>query len=762
MEFNISRSNVVGVKSNTHYPVSIKVTNAEEMKAAVSFDHVCAAYEGNIRGNGRFISSNVLPMDCDNDHSDNPEDWITPEKIEELFPGISYALVFSRNHMKEKEGKSARPRFHVYFEISKYTDGEKYAALKRAVQKAYPFFDDNALDASRFLFGVKNPEVVWCQGFVDIDEDVTVEEVEETPVAAPLETESYAPFRAQVIPEGERNSTLSRFASRILKRYGNTDKALHLFDQKVQKCDPPLPESEVRTIWKSALSFFEHKIASDPSYVSPEEYNKRKGGLPLKPSDYSDLGQATVFSSEYENELVYTEGTDFIRYDGSVWREKRQYAVGAIEDFLDMQLEEARTELAEATAAVEELGHSEEETKKKDFLAGLSEDEVKIFERLDRAEDYYSFVMKRRNVQYVSAALQLSKPKLEKDISELDKDGFLLNTPDGTYDLNKGLNGRREHRAEDLLTHITAFAPGDEGTELWQATLDRIFCGDKDLIEYVQRTVGLAIIGKVYQEAMIIAFGSGSNGKSTFWNTIAYVMGTYSCTMSADSLTVGCKRNVKPEMAELKGRRLVISSELEEGMRLNTSIIKQLTSTDQIHAEKKYKDPFHFTPSHTLVLYTNYLPRVGANDEGTWRRLIVVPFNAVMKGSGDKKNYTEYLIENAGPAVMKWIIEGAQKVIADNFKPALPKAVVDATKKYREDCDWFSSFVNEECEVDKSYRQKSGQLYTEYRAWCLRMGEFARSTSEFYQALENAGFERRRAKDGVTICGLRLREEFLG
>ena len=107
-------------------------------------------------------------------------------------------------------------------------------------------------------------------------------------------------------------------------------------------------------------------------------------------------------------------------------------------------------------------------------------------------------------------------------------------------------------------------------------------------------------------EALIISYGEGSNGKSTFWNSIAKVLGNYSGTISADALTVGCRRNVKPEIAELKGKRLVIAAELEEGMRLNTSVIKQLCSTDLVSGEKKYKDPFKFTPTHTLVLYTNH------------------------------------------------------------------------------------------------------------------------------------------------------------
>ena len=104
-------------------------------------------------------------------------------------------------------------------------------------------------------------------------------------------------------------------------------------------------------------------------------------------------------------------------------------------------------------------------------------------------------------------------------------------------------------------------------------------------------------------EALIIAYGEGRNGKSTFWNVIARVLGTYSGNISADMLTVGCRRNVKPELAEAKGKRMLIAAELEEGMRLNTANVKQLCSTDEIYAEKKYKDPFSYIPTHTCFLY---------------------------------------------------------------------------------------------------------------------------------------------------------------
>ena len=97
---------------------------------------------------------------------------------------------------------------------------------------------------------------------------------------------------------------------------------------------------------------------------------------------------------------------------------------------------------------------------------------------------------------------------------------------------------------------------------------------------------GLAAIGKVYVEALIIAYGDGRNGKSTFWNAVSRVLGLYSGNISADTLTVGCRRNIKPEMAEVKGKRLLIAAEMQEGSRLNDSTVKQLCSTDDVFAEK--------------------------------------------------------------------------------------------------------------------------------------------------------------------------------
>ncbi len=253
---------------------------------------------------------------------------------------------------------------------------------------------------------------------------------------------------------------------------------------------------------------------------------------------------------------------------------------------------------------------------------------------------------------------------------------------------------------------------------------------------------GLAAIGKVFVEALIIAYGDGRNGKSTFWNAISRVLGLYSGNISADTLTVGCRRNIKPEMAEVKGKRLLIATEMQEGARLNDSTVKQLCSTDDVFAEKKYKDPFSFKPCHTLVLYTNHLPRVSASDDGIWRRLIVIPFNAKIEGKADIKNYGEYLYENAGESILAWVIEGAKKVIELGYQIPMPDCVTKAINEYRSQNDWFGHFLDEKCDVDDSFKESSSALYQTYRNYSLDFNEYVRSTADFYFALEKAGFER--------------------
>lgn len=748
MKMTFHVANCIGKAANCVYTKKVIVESAEAMNAVTRLDHVCATYKDNRRGNDNFIESDVIPMDIDNDHSEKPEDWLTEEKLDALFPDVDYVLVPSRHHMLPKDGKAARPRYHLYFPIATCMDAKKYAAIKAAIHRKFSFFDGNALDAARFLYGSETGKAVFHEGWVTVMDGLNV-----------VEPAAEIPFTSS-ITEGSRNNTMSHFAGRVLKKYGDTEAAMKAFAERAEKCEPPLSQDELNAIWNSAVKFYKKKVVNSDDYVSPEKYNEDFGTSRLKPEDYSDLGEAKVIAKHTGDFLKFTSATDFIIFQKNRWYEDKEKALGAVEDFMDHQLHDAEEAVHVAEDAIAALGISRVEikTRSKNLEKMVPGDRISLLYDLLAADGYKKHVMKYRNYKNIVNAQNASKPMVAIDVAELDYDPELLNTPTGTYDLSKGMEGMHPHDPDDLITKITACSPGDKGQKLWEDSLQLFFCKDQELIDYVQEIVGMAAIGKVYAEHMIIAYGGGANGKSTFWNTVARVLGNYSGKISAEALTMNCKRNVKPEMAELKGKRLIIASELEEGTRLNTGMVKQLCSVDPIEAEKKYKDPFHFDPSHTLVLYTNHLPKVSANDDGTWRRLIVIPFNAKIKGQSDIKNYGDYLFENAGPAILNWVIKGAEKAISKGFKFTKPKVVVDAVEAYREENDWLGHFLDDYCDIDSSYEEKSGELYQCYHSMCLRTGEYPRSTSDFYGCLEKLGYERRKRNYGRVILGLRLKE----
>jgi len=747
IEFTLYTADGTGNLSNCIYPNKLVIKDKESMLKAIKFDHVTAEYKDNYRSSSNFIKSDNVALDCDNDHSDNPKDWVTSVDVALEFQNVPFVVVYSKNHMKQKGSKSARPRFHIYFMTPEITDTIEYVKLKQQIASVFPYFDKNALDSARLFFGTNNTEVEFYGGDKDIVEFIA----EDTFINWDNDHEE--------VPEGKRNSTMSRYAGKIIKRYGNTDKVYNLFLKQADKCNPPLEERELKLIWSSAVNFGNKVVAQD-GYISPEEYNSESI---LKPDDFSDVGQAIVLANKYMDVLRYSPSTDYIVYNGSFWEESKPKSQAVSQELTTRQLEEAEIEIEKIIAEMTKNGAMgvvvAMGAKKAENV--FNDEQKRAFNIYEDALAYMKYAIARRDTKKIAATLKEAQPMLEIELKDLDANEFLLNTLTATYDLRKGLNSIIEHDSSHFITKQTTLDPNNVGMDIWEDMLDVTFLKDKELIEYVQKVAGLAAIGKVYIEALIIAYGEGRNGKSTFWNVIARVFGSYSGNISADVLTVGNRRNVKPELAEAKGKRLLIAAELEEGMRLNTSNIKQLCSTDEIYAEKKYKDPFGYIPTHTLVLYTNHLPKVGAIDEGTWRRLIVIPFEAKIEGKSDIKNYADYLYKESGGAILSWIIEGAEKVIKDGFIIKLPKKVKEAIKTYKENNDWLSHFLQECCEMGESYTAKSGEVYDEYRAFCIRTGEFIRGTTDFYTALDLVEFERFRDRKGRYIKGLRIKSDFL-
>ena len=281
MQVNIHYSNAYQNAKNCLYKYHGTAENAEQFKKLVACDHVFFEFKDDYRAIKNFLGTSVAALDCDNDHSENKEDWITLRKLTEYFPDVRFIVYTSRNHMKQKGSKAPRPRFHILFPIERITSADEYVALLKRLQKYLPVFDEKALDAGRFYFGNKEAKVYFHEGEFSITD--TLDEHDRfngEPVA------DFAPppdFGNDIIPEGQRNSTLSHIAGKLLKRYGKTKKAAEEFKKATAGCSPPLDSKEIESIWISAQKFYD-KISASKDYIPPEEYEKQQKHTKISPA----------------------------------------------------------------------------------------------------------------------------------------------------------------------------------------------------------------------------------------------------------------------------------------------------------------------------------------------------------------------------------------------------------------------------------------------------------------------------------------------
>lgn len=471
----------------------------------------------------------------------------------------------------------------------------------------------------------------------------------------------------------------------------------------------------------------------------------------IKPPDYSDAGNANRFSAYFDGLVAYTDALGWLNFNGKYW-ERGEHAVA------ERAITMTEEMLIDAMTEVRDMLHLEADAKAAvaEGVEGASEKLKKAQEAVKRAQAYQAHALRSRSAARIAGMLELAKHSLVVPADKLDADPLLLNTPAGTVDLKTGEMKRHDPDTPFLYcTHMTAVSPGSEGAKMWIDFLDTITCGDESLAGFLQLVAGMAAVGAVYHEGIVIANGSGRNGKSTFFNALSAVMGDYSGTIDARVLTTD-RQNKGAALATLRGKRLVIAAELEEHQRLSTSTLKQLASTDMLTIEEKFKQPETVKQTHTLVLYTNHLPRVGSTDNGTWRRLIVVPFNAVIPESAGVQNYADKLVKEAGPVILTWIIIGAENFIRNGFKLAFPDAVIEATEEYRQRENWLENFIDERCIREPNARIGARELYQEYREWAEETGEYVRRENDFAVAMETAGYQKIAPKNKRTWVGLRL------
>ena len=330
----------------------------------------------------------------------------------------------------------------------------------------------------------------------------------------------------------------------------------------------------------------------------------------------------------------------------------------------------------------------------------------------------------------IAAALE----QFAATVADLDADPYLLTVANGTLDLRT--LELRPHSPSDAITKICRGAYTDAQSELWQSFLERVL-PDEAVRGYVQRLVGLALLGAVRENVLTIFTGTGANGKTVIDRVIRWALGDYAITAEQDLFMHREGAHPTGEL-DLRGARWVSVSESDKDRRLAEAIMKRLTGGDRIRARKMRQDFVEFDPSHTATLITNHLPKVSGDDPAIWRRIRVVPFDVTIP-LGEQDPELGERLELEADAILSWAIDGWRQYQERGLDE--PAAVIAATDKYQSESDAIGRFISECCYVSPAVQSVTGQLFERWEKWRVVDGAEQMSLKAFGMALTNKGYE---------------------
>ncbi|WP_097964558.1 phage/plasmid primase, P4 family [Streptomyces sp. or20] len=309
-----------------------------------------------------------------------------------------------------------------------------------------------------------------------------------------------------------------------------------------------------------------------------------------------------------------------------------------------------------------------------------------------------------------------SVPGVPAKASDFDANHELLSVANGTVNLRTGK--LQPHTPSDMITKRldVSYHPGAPA-ERWNQFLTEIFPGHPELPGFMRRLVGYGITGSTSEHCFAFMHGQGRNGKSVFLDALTHVFkGVTQATQFhtfEKSVNVG---QASPELASLRGARLVTASETEKYSRLAEALVKQLTGSDPVTCRFLNQNPFTYIPNFLLLVAGNFKPAILSQDEGTWRRVKLIPFDAVFTYAlGNRDNALPAKLRAEEEGILAWAVAGAVEWYAQGLGE--PSSVVSATQDYRESEDRLEPFI-EACLVrEEGARVAPMAIRRAYKDW---------------------------------------------
>ena len=283
--------------------------------------------------------------------------------------------------------------------------------------------------------------------------------------------------------------------------------------------------------------------------------------------------------------------------------------------------------------------------------------------------------------------LAQADPRLATTVDVWDADPWLLNTPDGVVDLRTG--NLRPHSSGDYMTKITAVGPGGDCPR-FKLFMREIMAGDEEMVAFVQRVLGYCLTGDISEEVIFFLYGTGQNGKGVLTSTIEWIMADYCKSAGDEVFTETHNDRHTTEIARLKGARLVLVAEVEEGKRWAEAKLKKMTGGDTLTARFMRQDDFEFKPQFKPLISANHKPQLRSVDVAMRRRMHLILFLVTIPPE-KRDNELKAKLKDEGPGILQWLIEGCLEYQRIGLAP--PASVVEATDEYFRDEDSIANWI---------------------------------------------------------------------
>jgi putative DNA primase/helicase len=465
-------------------------------------------------------------------------------------------------------------------------------------------------------------------------------------------------------------------------------------------------------------------------------------GAPASFGRFTDQAlSAEVVEKVLAGHYLWTPADGWLKWNGRVWADVHDVDVEhAVHGWLRLNYLEAEKD----RTAAQIDGEAEEAVKARTAVAKCWRDRL------------------GRKLMLPLVALARGNPLVRAEAAAFDADPDLLVVGNGVVDLRTG-----EIHGHDPIRRVRKHTPVNYRPQArhadWEAALTAL---DQDDREYALARLGQAVTGYTPDDDRLPIFqGDGANGKTTIMSAVKSALGDYAITLSRKAL-FGSPSDHSTEKMPLRGARLAILEELDEGGHLNVAALKELVGTETITARAIRRDNVTWQTTHSLVINTNPLPVVSEVDHGTWRRLVLVPFpytyvdpGARMQGPlerpGDPgiRQRMKTGAQGQWEAVLATLVEQAVRWYARGRRtPEMPPAVAMATNSWRESADQVMAFIQENVLVTGGSAVPVGDFQRAFNDWQQVQGNKVWSAKLIASRFEGHSLFSR---PGIRRCAVR-------